>query len=196
VSESANSKRHRFPSLDASEMSLEQAEAVAEIVAGPRGAFGGPFVPLLRSPRVLRHLQALGEELRFHSSAEQRLVEFVILLVSRRWDQTYEWAAHTPLALAAGISMDTIQSIAKDERPGNMDTALDVVWQVFTELDNTHGVSDDTFVTAKQLVGEAALIELVAAMGYYTTLAFVINTAQLPPRSAAPVALIPTRPAV
>jgi 4-carboxymuconolactone decarboxylase len=42
-------------------------------------------------------------------------------------------------------------------------------------------VSDEAFARAADVLGEIALVELVVAMGYYTTLAMVMNLAATPP---------------
>ena len=44
------SAQDRFPQLPADQMTDVQKKVVADIVAGPRGSFVGPFVPLLSGP--------------------------------------------------------------------------------------------------------------------------------------------------
>jgi 4-carboxymuconolactone decarboxylase len=154
---------------------------VHEIRSGPRGTFGGPFIPLLRTPILLGHLEKVGENLRFDSAASRRLSEFVVLLTARRWNQAFEWGVHAPLALRAGLDVAIIEAIARRERPPAMDAAMEAVWVVFSELDETSQVSDEAFARAADVLGEIALVELVVAMGYYTTLAMVMNLAATPP---------------
>ena len=64
------------------ERTPEQTAVVDEIRSGPRGVFGGPFIPLLRTPALLGHLEKVGENLRFNSSASRHLSEFVVLLTA------------------------------------------------------------------------------------------------------------------
>ena len=75
----------RMPPLDAAAMSDVQRSAAAELAAGPRGGVKGPFIALLRSPELMQRLQKVGEYLRFGSSLEPRVSEFVMLIVSRHW---------------------------------------------------------------------------------------------------------------
>ena len=49
---------------------------------------------------------------------------------------------------------------------------------MFTELHETKTVTDETYARAEQIIGQVALVELVAALGYYTLLAMVMNVAQ------------------
>jgi 4-carboxymuconolactone decarboxylase len=176
----------RFPMLESGELDPEQQAVVSEIIAGPRGTFGGPFVPLLRSPQLLQQFQKVGEHLRFHSVAPDHLVEFVILLVARRWNQEFEWAIHSRLALAAGVDIEIVRAIADRRPPAEMDAGTEAAWRIFDELDTTTQVSDRTFNMARDALGEVVIVELISAMGYYTTLAMVMNAARTTP-PASPV---------
>jgi hypothetical protein len=94
----------RMPPLPEGSYTPAQAKVAAELVAGPRGAVFGPFVPLLRSPDLLSPLQKAGEYLRYKSALEPRLSEFAILVVAKRWSQAVEWSIHAPIALQCGVS--------------------------------------------------------------------------------------------
>src|SRR5204863_3264663 len=93
----------RMPPIAPGAMSETQRKAAEALAAGPRGGVKGPFIPLLRSPELMDRLQKVGEYLRFQSSLEPRIGEFLMLVVSRHWTQQFEWAVHLPLALKAGI---------------------------------------------------------------------------------------------
>src|SRR5260370_36244970 len=103
----------RMPPIPAERMTGAQRAAVAEIVAGARGALYGPFIPLLRSPDFMGRLQKTGEYLRFGSVLPKRTSEFIILMVARHYTQQFEWAVHQPIALEAGVGPETAQAIAE-----------------------------------------------------------------------------------
>ena len=100
---------------------------------------------MLRTPVLLGYLQKVGENLRFDSAAPRRLSEFVVLLTARRWNQEFEWGVHAPLALRAGLDVAVIEAIAHRERPPGMDEAMEAVWNIFGELNETGQVSDAAF---------------------------------------------------
>ena len=50
----------RMPPIPMDKMTEAQKKAAQELIAGPRGAVFGPFVPLLRSPELLSPLQKAG----------------------------------------------------------------------------------------------------------------------------------------
>lgn len=172
----------RMPALAEDQLTGDQQEALAEIRSGPRGNAVGPFVPLLRSPRLMTQLQRVGEYLRFGSPLDRRLFEMTILLVARHWDQQFEWSFHQPLALQAGLSPAVVDAIAHGRRPEGMDEGENAVWDVLDALHREHGVPDETYDRALRVLGEAGLVEVVGAAGYYTTLAMVMVTT----RTAAP----------
>ena len=62
---------------------------------------------------LMSRVQKVGEYLRYSSSLPQKLVEMTVLMTARRWTQQYEWNAHYPLALKAGLKKDVADAIAE-----------------------------------------------------------------------------------
>lgn len=172
----------RMPALPEGSLTDDQRAALDDIRSGPRGNAVGPFVPLLRSPHLMTRLQKVGEHLRFSSRLDRRLFEMTILLVARRWDQQFEWTYHYPLALQAGLSPEVAGAIAEDRRPAGLAEDESVVWDLLDALQQRHDVPDELYGRAVRVLGEEAVVEVVGAAGYYTTLAMVMTTA----RTAAP----------
>ena len=175
----------RMPPLPPDQLTPAQQDALAQIVAGPRGAAVGPFVVLLRSPELMNRLQRVGEYLRYDKALEARLFELAVLLVARHWDQAFEWAHHHPLALAAGLDPDVVAAVGDGRRPDGMDGPTQAVWELLHQLHTTGAVDDDAYADAVARLGEAGVVEVVAAAGYYTTLAMLMNVARTPPQDGA-----------
>ena len=176
-----------MPPLGSDQMTEAQKKAAAELVAGPRGRVIGPFVALLRSPEFMSRLQKTGEYLRFHSALGARLNEFAILVTAREWTQQFEWFAHYPIALKAGIKADVAQAIAEGRRPVGMAEDEEVVYDFCDELFRTQGVSDTTYTRAVTKFGEQGVIDMLGVAGYYSMLAMIMNVARTPlPDGASP----------
>lgn len=173
--------RDRMPMLAADELSAEQRSAATRIAIGPRGQIFGPFVPLLRSPQAMEHLQLLGAYLRFESSLPRRIFEMLVLMIAREWNQCFEWTHHLPLARAAGLSEETITAIEQRSTLPDLTPAESAASDIVHELFTRRSVSDTTFTGAVELLGEQSVIDIVVTAGYYSTLAMVMNTAQTPP---------------
>jgi 4-carboxymuconolactone decarboxylase len=172
----------RFPILAPEAMTPAQ-RTVAEAIAA------GPFNAWLRSPEVADRMQKVGEYLRFHSSVPRRLNEFAILITARAWDAEYEWYAHYPLALAAGLKPAVAAELAAGKRPAAMAADEAVVFDFLTELRRDRRVSDARFAEAKALLGEAGVIDLIALAGYYDAVSMTLNVAQVRPPEPGPLPL-------
>src|SRR5260370_18641876 len=99
----AEATQDRMPPIPADKLTDVQKKAMEEVIAGPRGTFVGPFVPLLRSPEFMSRLQKVGEYLRFNTKLGANISEFVILIAARHWTQQFEWDSHAALAQKAGV---------------------------------------------------------------------------------------------
>lgn len=180
----------RMPPIPADKMTPAQKHSAELLAATPRGAggAGGPFVPLLRSPELMNRLQAVGEYLRFNNSVPQKLVEMSILMTARQFMQQYEWNAHYPLALKAGLPQETANAIATGRRPENLAADEELVYNFVTELHQNKSVSDPTYARMLAKFGEQGVVDTTGLVGYYSTLAMILNVARSPaqPDSTAP----------
>jgi len=176
----------RMPPIPPDRLTPAQQAAAEEIASGRRGGVYGPFVPALRSPELARRLQALGEYLRYDLALAPRLREMAILLTAREWSQDVEWAIHAPVALDAGLLPEVVDAIADGRRPPAMREDEALLHDFVEALLRRHEVGDDTYARAIQAFGEQGVIDLVAAVGYYATLAMIMNVARTPPPAASP----------
>lgn len=176
----------RLPEIAEAQLDEAQREAVAALVAGPRGAVVGPFVPLLRSPELMTRLQLVGAFLRFESKLDDDLFELTILVVARKWDQQFEWGFHHPLAVASGVPESVTDEIDRGLSPTTGRPELALVWRAVTSLLSDGEIDDETYADLLEALGEQALVEMVATVGYYTTLALTMNVARTPPPADAP----------
>ncbi len=178
----AAAAQDRMPPIPKDKMTEAQKRAFDEVTSGPRGAGGaeGPFVPLLRSPEFMSVLQKTGEYVRFHNGIGPKLTEFVILLTARQWTQQYEYDVHQVNGLKAGVKQETISAITEGRRPTGMAADEEIVYDFCTELRQNQSVSDATYARAVSKFGEQGVIDMTGLVGYYTTLAMIMNVARSP----------------
>jgi 4-carboxymuconolactone decarboxylase len=175
-----NLRGDRFSPLTWEKLTPEQKAMVDDLLSGSRTSLGGPFNALLRSPEMGNLAQNLGEYIRFRTSVPARLNEMAILMTAKWWSSQYEWYAHKPLALKAGLSAAVIDDIQAGRRPTAMKADEAVVYDFSNELRERRRVSDATFKAAVELLGEKGVMDLVAAMGYYDLVSMVLNVDQYP----------------
>lgn len=174
----------RMPAIE--RMTAAQREVAALIASGRRGDVSGPFVPALRSPEFARRLQHLGEYLRYDSALPPRIREIVILLTAQLWSQPFEWSVHVPIALEAGLGRATVEDIGAGRRPAGLSDDERIAVDFVRELTGTHAVGDPAYHAAVTAFGEAAVIDMIGTIGYYSTLAMIMNVARTPAPAADP----------
>jgi 4-carboxymuconolactone decarboxylase len=172
--------QNRMPPIPADKLTDAQKKAMEEFRAARNADVSGPFVPLLRSPEVMNRARAMGDYLRFKSVLPPRLSEFAILIAAREWTQSYEWDAHHPLAVKAGLNPEIAKALAEGRRPEKMAEDEEIVYNLCTELHRNKSVSDVTYQRAVAKFGEQGVIDAIGIQGYYTMLAMVMNTARTP----------------
>jgi 4-carboxymuconolactone decarboxylase len=183
----------RMPPIAADKLTDAQRMAADAFAEGRGYAVRGPFVPLIRSPEVMLRAKAMGDYLRFKSTLGSRLNEMVILITAREWTQQYEWNAHHPLALKAGLRPEIADAIAAGYRPAGMTEDEEIAYDMATEILRLKRVSDPTYARALAKFGEQGVIDLLGVVGYYNFLAIVMNATRtgLPEGVAEPLRRYP-----
>jgi 4-carboxymuconolactone decarboxylase len=165
----------RMPPIPPDQLTEAQKQAAAAFAEGRGYQVRGPFVPLLRSPEVMLRAKAMGDYLRFKSTLGPSLNEMVILITAREWTQQYEWNAHMPAAIKAGLRREIVEAIADGVRPRDMTEDEEAAYDLATEILRLKRVSDPTYRHAVAKFGEQAVIDLLGVVGYYNFLAIVMN---------------------
>ncbi len=170
----------RVPELDLATLTPEQKRVRGEIGSSHGGVLDQLFSVWLRNPGLADKANQLRTELRQHGKLDQRLVELVILAISRHWSAQYAWAAHEQPALDVGIDRDVIEAI-RDFREPTFDREDErVTFDVVSELNQTHAIADETYEGALALFGLDLMIELVAVVGFYTMVAMTLQAFDAP----------------
>ena len=155
----------------------------------------GPFLPLLRSPRLLDRVASVGEYLRFESVLDARVRELATCAVARHVTNQFEWVMHAPLALKAGVSPEAIEALRAGARPLRLAPDEEAALDFTRELLTTHGVSDATYASALAHFGEQGVVELAALVGYFAMVSWLMNVARTPaPAGGGPLGGFPARP--
>jgi 4-carboxymuconolactone decarboxylase len=177
--------RPRTPALDLAKLTPAQQRVHDAIASGPRGKVQGPLKIWLQSAELADKAQALGAFCRYGTSLPPRLSELAILVMGAHWQAGFEWAAHAPIALAAGVDAAAIEAIRRGKPPQFADAAARCVHAFAFELLNRRRVSDATYAEAVDVLGQTAVVELVGLLGYYTLISMTIVTFDVPLPDAA-----------
>jgi 4-carboxymuconolactone decarboxylase len=171
----------RMAEIPLDKMSPAQRTIAEAILSGPRKTMSGPFNAWLRSPELADRLQKVGEYVRFNTSLDKRVNEMAILMTARYWGSQYEWYAHVPLAIKAGLDPAIVAAIGAGRTPEQMKEDEAIVWEFTTQLRRDHGVDDEIYAKALDKFGEAGIMDLVAVNGYYDVVSITLNVAHVAP---------------
>jgi 4-carboxymuconolactone decarboxylase len=169
----------RLPELDPTKFSPAQKKVHEAILAGPRGKVVGPLKVWLNNPGLAEHAQALGAYARFNSSLPPRLSELAICVTGAFWKANFEWFAHAPMAIKAGIDPATIEAIRTGATPKLTKSDEQAIYDFASELITKRRVSDATFERAKTEIGLTSVIDLVGIIGYYSLVSVTLNAFEI-----------------
>jgi 4-carboxymuconolactone decarboxylase len=137
--------------------------------------FKGPYGIALYSPRVADADQRKNDYLRFDSSIGRRLYEVAVLVTARELNHQFEWTAHEPAALKAGVEQTVIDAI-KFRRPlSGLQPKDAAIIQLGRELLRRQSVESKTFDDALKLFGPKELVDVVSVIGNYSAIAVLLN---------------------
>ena len=176
----------RLPRLSKAELDEEQLSLHRLIAEGPRtsgpqlvelqdahGALNGPFGVMLHAPSIGGPLQELGAAVRFRTRMTDRTREIAILTVATATGSEFERYAHELIGHAAGLTESELAAL----RDGSFtstdptESAAYAVCRRLLDVDPRQPWNDGEYAAAADAVGREGLIELTVLVGYYRTLA-------------------------
>ena len=141
----------------------------------------GPVGVWMNSPELAQAIFDVRQRVRYGSDLDQRLTELAIISTAREINNQYEYTAHEPLAIAAGLEQDIID-IVRFRRPVDSNqnvTGFGVTEQVIVkfarEVISEDKVSSETFAQAIDIFGEEGVMDLTGLIGYYVFCAITLK---------------------
>jgi 4-carboxymuconolactone decarboxylase len=138
----------------------------------------------LHRPGLAEPAQALGQYCRYDSSLPPRLSELAILTVAACWRSEFEWWAHEPLALQAGIGEDAVRALAAGEAPPLLRADERAVYDFVHTLIEQRSVPQALYESTLETLGQDAVVDLVGLAGYYTLVSMTLNVFEVEPQAA------------
>ena len=136
----------------------------------------GPTGIMLYSPKTSDAQSSVSRYLRNESGLSPRLREIALLVTSRCMDQQFEWTAHEPEAVTAGVPRDTIDAIKFDGPTAALDATDAVVIELGRAVWRDHKVAPELFARARAAFSPHMLVDLVLLMGTHASTAALLTT--------------------
>jgi 4-carboxymuconolactone decarboxylase len=168
----------RFSELRLDQLTPEQQTMATMLTTPPRNSQinTGPFNAYARSPGLGILLLQVSDFVRFNSSLPPRLSEFAIMIAARQWSQPYEWRAHYPLAIKAGLDRQVLVDLGAGNPPQGMKDDETALYDYCTEMYRDRNVSDASFKAALAQFGERGIMDIIGIIGYYDLVSMALIT--------------------
>ena len=162
-------------------MTPRQKEVADAIAGGPRGGLRGPYLALIHHPELADKLQALGEHLRYGAAISPANIEMVVLIVARHMNCQYEWFAHERIARnTTDLADSIIKALQINAVPPEMNAEQKTLYQFSKEVIAHGQPTNSTYDEAIKHFGREGVLDIISLVGYYSLIAMVLNTSQIP----------------
>lgn len=185
----------RMPPINRAELDAEGQKAL-DARATPPVPAPGPGHVTVWSPRATEGLGAIGRALGVPRGDTfplgGRMFQLIVLITAREIDQQYEWSAHEPAGLRAGLEQSVIDVVKYDRDVAGLAARDALVIRYFRALMREHKVSSELWASMVKEFGRQRIIDMMMLMADYFTVGTMMNAvdqhlpadrkALLPPR--------------
>lgn len=138
------------------------------------------FFMMAHAETNLRPLLRLGTSILIEQKLNAALRELAILRVARLSPAEYEWIQHVPIAQAVGVTDAQVAALQRDDVTAACFTATEqLVLRFTTEVVRDVRASDEVLALMTQSFSPQEIVELILAIGFYMTMARLMETTGL-----------------
>jgi 4-carboxymuconolactone decarboxylase len=169
----------RIQEIPEDKLTAEQKKVFDDLVAG-RGRLLTPYKIWIHSPRLAAALETIGTFLNKKGSLSEREVELTICIIANHWKGEYVWAAHVKRCRELGFPQAVFDAIKAGQAPKLDDAREKAVYDLAQIAMQPGGGSDEVFERAEKLLGRAGIAEVIALLGYYTSVSMGMKMHRVP----------------
>jgi len=165
----------RLPYIDSANASAPVREALARLPAQLN-----IFRMVANAETCFRPFLSLGTAILAQQKLDPLLREHMILRIGHLWNGRYEFHQHVPIAKAFGASDEQIRAHSAGVTDAEcFDAKTRAVLAFTTEVVETGKASDATFKAVASHLSPREIVELLLAIGFYSTVAMVTETTEI-----------------
>jgi len=173
----------RLPPVQRADLD-EDGRRIYDALAGAGKVLGrtGPSAVTMHSPKAAEPIYALNQVLR-KTVAGPKYFELAALVAAREFDQQYEWSAHEPAGLKAGLEQSVIDAVKFNRDLTGVPEKDATVVRLGRAIFRDHKVSSGLWATMVKHFGRQGAVELTTIMADYAMAGFILTAVdqQLPP---------------
>ena len=170
----------RFPPVTPADLD-EAGQKVLAARANPPQPGPGPGAAGAYSPTTSEGRGLIGRALGVPSGEKfplgNRIYQLVVLMTARDIDQQYEWSAHEPAGLRAGLEQSVIDVVKYDRPVDGLAEKDATLIRFFRALLREHKVSSELFAKTIATYGKQRTVEMMELAGDYWTVGTMMNAA-------------------
>ncbi len=185
----------RLPPLSRADLDADGQKAL-DARPNPPTPGPGPGHITIYSPKVAEGQGLIGRALGVPTGQNfplgVRVYQLVVLITAREIDQQYEWSAHEPAGLRAGLEQPVIDVVKYNRDVTGLAEKDATLIRFLRTLMREHKVSSDLWARMVGDFGRQRTVEIMELMGDYFTVGTMMNAVDqhLPPTRQA---LLPPR---
>lgn len=171
--------RYQERSLEA--MSEDERKAY-DLVTKARGMVPGPYKIWLQNLRLTEAMLPIGLLYQDKSTLSKGEIEIVVNLTNGKWLAAYSNHEHEWMAeLLGGIPAEKVQALIAGLPTSFEDVRQQVVYEITLALLGPRVVPRGLYQRAVDLLGDAGLTEVIAFIGYFTSVSLTLRAYDVPP---------------
>ena len=169
----------RIKDIPENELTAEQAKVFKDLIGG-RGRLLTPYRIWIHSPKLAAALETTGTFLNKKSSLTQREIELTICIIAHHWKGEYVWTVHVRTAVQLGFPHSVFDAIRAGQVPVLDNERERAVYDLATIAMQPGAGSDEVFARAERLLGRNGIAEVLALLGYYSSVAMGVKLHRVP----------------
>ena len=162
----------------------DEGKRIWDALAGPGKVLTrtGPSAVSMHSPKAAEPIYALNQVLR-KTVAGPKYFELAALIAAREFDQQYEWSAHEPAGLKAGLDQSVIDAVKYNRDLAGVPEKDATVIRLGRALFRDHKVSPELWAKMVEHFGRQGAVEVTMIMADYAMAGFILTAVdqRLPP---------------
>jgi 4-carboxymuconolactone decarboxylase len=175
----------RYAEIPESEMTDEQREGYRYLMDGPRGRLPGPYKIWIHNPKLVRAADPLGNHFTpGKSSLTEREREIAVVVITSALHSAYPNNAHEIRGKEVGLPAASVEAIIAGLPASFEDAREQLVYEVAMALANGRIVPQGLHDRAVAGLGHVSITDVIALMGYYTSVSLTMNFYAVPAGSS------------
>ena len=170
----------RFKETPVDEMSPEMKDAY-DFTLKLRGQVPGPHKIWLSNPTLSKTIVPTGEYYQTKSTLKKAEIEIVTNIINSRWLAAYSNYEHEKIGEDAGhLPADKVQALIAGLPTSFDDPRQQMVYELATTLAQPRVVPQGMYDKAKQLLGDAGIVDVTVLMGWFTAVSLTLMAFDVP----------------